>query len=498
MKNTTKILFMTVVGFLVLSGTWAVALNTDMNVVSSTSIKENVESRMYTHTVFIEVGTAQWCPPCATWNDNIYNTYNLGTYDFEYVEMIYDDHSSNILNTLAYNWLVLYGISSIPTSICDGNYRNIVGNLPAQLPGVLDACGQRSVKDIEGELSVEWMGSGTIKIDIQITNHESTQYNGYIRVPITEIISRYDTNSGTRYHHGFLDYAFPMNTVISVAPGGTYTNSVTWIGSQHQDNLGQNFGNIVSENIKVMMGVFNQNTGYVDETIAATPGGGGSNQQPNTPRYPEPSNQSTNVLTNADLSWTGGDPDNDQVTYDIYFGTVSPPVKIISNQSLESYDPGQLINLTTYYWRIVAWDEHGLSTAGPLWSFITSSNYAPNKPTITGPPSGKSGRQYDYKFVATDSNGDQVFYYIDWGDGINSGWVGPYASGQEQTVSHIWENKNTYLIKAKTKDVSGAESDWTTLSVTMPQSIAFTALFHRWWFEQFLCSFPVLKHLLNQ
>jgi hypothetical protein len=105
---------------------------------------------------------------------------------------------------------------------------------------------------------------------------------------------------------------------------------------------------------------------------------------------------------------------------------------------------------------------------------------------------------FDYKFVASDPNGDQVFYYIDWGDGINSGWVGPYASSQEQTVSHTWENKSTYLIKAKTKDVSGAESDWTTLSVTMPQSTALTTLFHHRWFEQFLCTFPILKHLLNQ
>ncbi len=223
-----------------------------------------------------------------------------------------------------------------------------------------------------------------------------------------------------------------------------------------------------------------------------------ANQPPDTPRYPEPSNQSINVPTNADLSWTGGDPDNDPVTYDIYFGTVSPPVKVISNQSIESYDPGQLINLTMYYWKIVAWDEYGLSTVGSIWSFITSSNYAPNKPTITGPLRGKSGRQYDYKFVATDPNGNQVFYYIDWGDEIFSGWVGPYTSGQEQTFSHTWENKNTYLIKAKTKDVSGAESDWTTLSVTMPQSTTLTTLFHHRLFEQFLCTFPILKHLLNQ
>ena len=103
------------------------------------------------------------------------------------------------------------------------------------------------------------------------------------------------------------------------------------------------------------------------------------NQPPNIPSNPNPSNSSTGVSVNADLSWTGGDPDSgDTVTYDVYFGTSSSPPKLVGNQSGLSYDPGTLAYNTPYYWRIVAWDNHGTSCAGPLWHFRTA--YIPNRP----------------------------------------------------------------------------------------------------------------------
>ncbi len=50
-----------------------------------------------THTVLVEVGTTQWCGPCSGWNDNIFSFYESGTYDFEYVEMICQNHGGSIL-----------------------------------------------------------------------------------------------------------------------------------------------------------------------------------------------------------------------------------------------------------------------------------------------------------------------------------------------------------------------------------------------------------------
>lgn len=155
----------------------------------------------YTHTVFIEIATARFCGPCHGWNTNIYNTYQSGNYDFEYVEMVVFGSSwSDIVNMDAYNWANSYGITGYPTSIMDGNYRKIEGNLISQLPGKLDICGNRAVKDIVADLIIEWIEDVTFYINISILNNEASQYNGHIHVPITELSSRYTTSGGNPYH----------------------------------------------------------------------------------------------------------------------------------------------------------------------------------------------------------------------------------------------------------------------------------------------------------
>ena len=107
-------------------------------------------------------------------------------------------------------------------------------------------------------------------------------------------------------------------------------------------------------------------------------------------------------------------------------------------------------------------------------------------------------RSTDYNFTTTDPDGDEVYYFIDWGDQTNGSWIGPYPSGDKITKSHTWSTKGTYIIKAKAKDIYGNESDWATLSVTMPCSynIPFQHLWERL-FERFPNAFPILRHLMG-
>jgi len=93
---------------------------------------------------------------------------------------------------------------------------------------------------------------------------------------------------------------------------------------------------------------------------------------PYQPSSPIPTDGATGVDINADVSWTGGDPDTgDTITYDVYFGRDNPPLKRINNQTNTSFDPGVLEYGRIYFWRIVAWDSHGRSTAGLIWNFTT-------------------------------------------------------------------------------------------------------------------------------
>jgi hypothetical protein len=88
------------------------------------------------------------------------------------------------------------------------------------------------------------------------------------------------------------------------------------------------------------------------------------NNAPNTPSNPSPSNHATGQSINADLSWTGGDPDTgDTVKYDVFFGTSTSPPLVSNDQSGTTHDPGTLSYNTKYYWKITATDNHGASTS---------------------------------------------------------------------------------------------------------------------------------------
>ena len=202
----------------------------------------------------------------------------------------------------------------------------------------------------------------------------------------------------------------------------------------------------------------------------------GSNSPPNYPIPNYPLNGSTDITIDAILSWFGGDPDGDMVTYDVYFGDYSPPPKVASNQTDTTYDPGLLDWDTTYFWKIVSWDEHGASTSGPIWWFETEDNgqHPPNIPEIDGPSIGTTGVEYCLIVNSTDPDGDDVLYLVDWGDGTTSGWIGPYTQGESVEAYHTYYSPGFFKIRAKAKDINGLESEWSEpFSVNIPRNRAF-------------------------
>jgi hypothetical protein len=117
------------------------------------------------------------------------------------------------------------------------------------------------------------------------------------------------------------------------------------------------------------------------------------------------------------------------------------------------------------------WDEFLKSYLG------IANNSAPAKPSITGPVKGKIGVLQNYTITAIDPENQQVQYFIDWGDSNNSGWLGPFNSGEQITVNHTWQTKGTYIVKVKAKDPLNAESVWTTLDVKMPLTFGKSRIF---------------------
>ena len=87
-------------------------------------------------------------------------------------------------------------------------------------------------------------------------------------------------------------------------------------------------------------------------------------------------------------------------------------------------------------------------------------NHPPVKPSLDGPSLGKTKVEYTYKSSTTDHEGNKIYYWFDWGDGTNSGWIGPYSSGEIAEITHSWIKKGAYNVKVKAKDEHGIESEW--------------------------------------
>lgn len=98
-----------------------------------------------------------------------------------------------------------------------------------------------------------------------------------------------------------------------------------------------------------------------------------------------------------------------------------------------------------------------------------SSNNPPSAPNIEGTHKGKTNEVYDYVLSADDPQKNEVSFYIDWGDSTYE-MIGPVSSGEKLSINHTWKSDGEYLIKVKSIDQYGAESEWTTLEVSMPKN----------------------------
>lgn len=122
----------------------------------------------------------------------------------------------------------------------------------------------------------------------------------------------------------------------------------------------------------------------------------------------------------------------------------------------------------------------------------------PNTPTIDGPARGKVGTTYTYTVSTVDINGDQVYYKIDWGDGQIDEWVGPYNSGTEAEFTHVWNEKGTYTVMVKAKDIYDIESSWGAMSIVMPtEYILSINEFLQHLFDRFPRLFPILQYIIG-
>jgi len=140
--------------------------------------------------------------------------------------------------------------------------------------------------------------------------------------------------------------------------------------------------------------------------------------------------------------------------------------------------------------KLTVHDADSVVASDTTYALIQGSDHPPSTPVVSG-PSGKVNVNYTYFAAASDPDGDALFYWFDWGDGNNTGWLGPINSGSVMQANHSWSRRGSFTVKVKAKDTSGLESDWGKLTIRMPADLAYTSLL------RFLERFPLLLQLLQ-
>jgi len=164
------------------------------------NVKRDIES--LSHSVFIEEGTANWCPNCPAVGDILYDLYKTGEYNFYYVSLV-EDQNSIAKSRLDDD----YNIYGYPTIFIDGGFELLSGGNTAKstIAEEIKRAEQRDAAKIDVNVSSEIIDN-EIKTSVRVTNYETSEYTGRLRVYLTEVVSRWQDYDGKSYHYGFIDY----------------------------------------------------------------------------------------------------------------------------------------------------------------------------------------------------------------------------------------------------------------------------------------------------
>jgi len=257
-------------------------------------------------------------------------------------------------------------------------------------------------------------------------------------------------NDGIWHHAAYYFNGITANPTITLYIDGVWNNGITlWLCGITNDDFA-----------KTRIGMHSYYStdyfkGFIDE-FKITKYEQGNEQAP--PSISGPLSGKPNI--EYEYTFITNDPEGDQIWLYIDWGDDNPDEWIGPyNSSQEVYVSHKWNDSGEYNIKARSKDRWHQSSWSEIYEVIIG-NRPPDAPTINGPKSGEAGEILSYKFKTNDYEGDDVLYYIEWGDGAYDDWIGPYASGQEVTVTHSWDVDGVYEIRAKAKNVNGNTGDW--------------------------------------
>ncbi|KYK27468.1 hypothetical protein AYK20_02640 [Thermoplasmatales archaeon SG8-52-1] len=227
------------------------------------------------------------------------------------------------------------------------------------------------------------------------------------------------------------------------------------------------------------------------------------NQPPQTPTKPD-GPEILGQFAEATFSTSAIDPEGEDVYYKFNWGDgtysewVGPYSSGETGEASHSWaDYGE------FEVKAIAKDINDIQSEWSEPAVVTIIvNEPPEKVTINGPSLGLGGKEYEYTFISTDPEGQDIYYKIDWDDGQDTGWLGPFSSGEQIKLSHSWNKKGGYWIKAWAKDIYESCSNQGMFKMTILKNKAKSANIYNsplfvQFFEKLISRFPILTFLLN-
>jgi hypothetical protein len=93
-----------------------------------------------------------------------------------------------------------------------------------------------------------------------------------------------------------------------------------------------------------------------------------------------------------------------------------------------------------------------------------SNNHAPLVPSLLAPTLAQRGDSIRVRVSSYDHDADSLYFFIEWGDGTEAGWVGPVPSASDYEVFHVYNDTGVFAVLAKAKDES-RETGWSDTSL---------------------------------
>lgn len=197
------------------------------------------------------------------------------------------------------------------------------------------------------------------------------------------------------------------------------------------------------------------------------------NKPPSRPANPSPADSATGQAITGTLTWQCSDPEGKALTFDLYFGTTSPPDSLAMGLTQKSYAIGALEYSTTYFWQVIARDNEGLRTSGKIWTFSTVANGAPVAPHTPTPAHLAADQSVNVtlSWTSSDPELDPLTYDVYLGTSSGPAIVVSDHNQSQYTPSPL-SYSTTYYWRVVAKDginqTSGPEWRFTTVANQAP------------------------------